>query len=394
MRILLAWRAQFTGCSGGMERVLTNMANAMLSYGHKVAVMYCGEKKASPFFPISSQVKLYNMAASPYGQPYTMSSIDKLIKEMLRVYSKQKMFQWGGDRKNAFYQSAMLRILNDVHPDVIVSFDPSTTIMLRQNVKEIPMKHIVTMFHFPISVALRYHSTDEERALVESGAVQVLTKSAKEELISCFPDVRALVIPNAVYSGQEGKSIEHKPPYLIGYMARIDKVKQQHIAIEAFARLAPSFPDWNFELWGAYSALHPEYRAFLQNTIEKYHLERRVFLCGPASNAAEVYKKWDVLAFPSAREGFGLALAEGMSAGLPPVAFQSCVGASELIEDGVTGLLAKDSIENFADQLQILMSDPGLRRKIGSHARAAMQVYSPAIVWDQWNTLLTDISRR
>jgi glycosyltransferase involved in cell wall biosynthesis len=76
-------------------------------------------------------------------------------------------------------------------------------------------------------------------------------------------------------------------------------------------------------------------------------------------------------------EPFGLAIVEAMAAGLPVVATAS-EGASEIIEDGVTGKLAPpNDPEALAQAINDLLDDPDECARLGQNARlAARERYS------------------
>ena len=101
----------------------------------------------------------------------------------------------------------------------------------------------------------------------------------------------------------------------------------------------------------------------------------------------------DIFAFPSFWEGFGLALAEGMSAGLPAVGFKTCPGVNELIKDGESGYLCEDNLEAFTDALDKLMSDKDLRVKMGRAAKESMKQFAPQKNWDKWESLIMNAVR-
>lgn len=69
----------------------------------------------------------------------------------------------------------------------------------------------------------------------------------------------------------------------------------------------------------------------------------------------------------STREGFGLTVAEAMWKGKPVVG-GAVGGITRQIRDGVTGLLVH-SVEGCAFALRRLLSDPELRRRLGTQAR-------------------------
>ena len=50
MKLLLALFGNFVNSSGGIEKVLCNMANAMSERGHEVTILGFENKKGEPFF--------------------------------------------------------------------------------------------------------------------------------------------------------------------------------------------------------------------------------------------------------------------------------------------------------------------------------------------------------
>jgi glycosyltransferase involved in cell wall biosynthesis len=77
------------------------------------------------------------------------------------------------------------------------------------------------------------------------------------------------------------------------------------------------------------------------------------------------YNLADVFVFPSAMEGFGLAIGEAMSSGLPVVA-SSRGSIPELYTDGEGGFLCDpERPAEFAARLQTLLADPALRERFG-----------------------------
>ena len=87
----------------------------------------------------------------------------------------------------------------------------------------------------------------------------------------------------------------------------------------------------------------------------------------------ERYGKMDILLAPSVREGFGLAVAEAMSCGLPVVA-SDCSSIPELIDHGKGGFLCPvGAVDAFAEKINILADSPNLRREMGEYNRAKVE---------------------
>ena len=96
---------------------------------------------------------------------------------------------------------------------------------------------------------------------------------------------------------------------------------------------------------------------------------------------AESFASADIFVFPSTTETFGLVTLEAMASGLTPVAAKMG-GATEIIEDGTSGLLAKplDGV-NLAQKVEWLLDHPNYRRTMGEQAHRRAQEY-------RWESIL------
>lgn len=177
-------------------------------------------------------------------------------------------------------------------------------------------------------------------------------------------------------------------------VARLDGIqKRQHLLIEAFSKVAEQFPDWTLELWGEEQDKNT-YTKKLSEQIRAFHLENRIHLCGNTDDVLSVYRRASIFAFPSAFEGFPLAMTEAMSAGLPVVGYRSCTAVRELVEDDVTGVLVADGAEALACGLRALMSNREMREAMGQAAHEEMQKYDEKTIWTKWENLLKEVVDR
>jgi glycosyltransferase involved in cell wall biosynthesis len=78
-------------------------------------------------------------------------------------------------------------------------------------------------------------------------------------------------------------------------------------------------------------------------------------------------------------EGLGLVLVEALLAGSAVVGTPAG-GIPEVVQDGTTGLLARDGDpDDLANKIRRLLGDPGLRNRLSATGRArAMETYSSA----------------
>ncbi|WP_444189738.1 glycosyltransferase [Dialister succinatiphilus] len=390
MRILLARIAPLYGRNGGMERVEARMADAMVQRGHAVGILSMDELPGKPCFSIHSDVQMLNLY--DYMDHSFHDVHYKLVRKIVRPFSKRSALRWRNKGRAAAYKSGMGKVLAAFQPDVIVSFDAESSAMFFDSVPDLNIP-LITMFHFPTDIAVNWEDSDEQKALLRSSCVQVLMDQDIQTLKKRLPHVTAVRIPNVVPQWSPIADLnQDKSVYTIINVARLEKnQKRQYLLVEAFALLADKFLNWNVEFWGSEPDGGTEYTAELQKLIHDRKLESRVFLKGNSSDIHSHYVASDIFAFPSAFEGFPLAMTEAMSAGLPVVAYKDCPAVNELIENGKDGYLAENGVKPFAEGLQKLMKDRELRSRMGQQAHNAMKQYAPESIWNQWENLLRNV---
>ena len=114
--------------------------------------------------------------------------------------------------------------------------------------------------------------------------------------------------------------------------------------------------------------------------IARCHLADRVSFLPPRADVEFYYAAADAYVGPSLEDAFALPPLEAMACGLP-VIVSSQAGVSELITDGVDGLILEDPRDaaSLAKLISTLAGDPGLRKRLGENARKTACHYT----WDR-----------
>lgn len=99
-------------------------------------------------------------------------------------------------------------------------------------------------------------------------------------------------------------------------------------------------------------------------------LEERVLMPGRLGNVSEWYARADLFVLSSRYEGFPNVLAEAMAAGLPVVSSNCPTGPSDLVHNGVDGILVPvGDTDALAEALDLLMRNALLRQSLGATGR-------------------------
>jgi len=179
---------------------------------------------------------------------------------------------------------------------------------------------------------------------------------------------KILVIYNGVdvnkfYQFHDGlNSIKNNQKIIIGSIGRLTKQKGFEYLIEAVAKLSGR----NIECLIAGDG---ELKTQLQEKVKKFNLENKIKFLGWQKDIKSFLAKIDIFILPSLWEGFGIAILEAGSAGLPVIA-SNVDGIKEIIEDNKDGLLIKpaDSAE-LAKKIEYLFG----HREFGAELAASLR---------------------
>jgi glycosyltransferase involved in cell wall biosynthesis len=182
-----------------------------------------------------------------------------------------------------------------------------------------------------------------------------------------------------------------EPPVIL-CVGRFWEEKGHAVLLEAFAQTRLEFPRWQLRFAG-----DGKNRSEVEALVSHLGLDGIVEMPGMVRDIREEYKSAEFVVMPSFYESFGLVAAEALASGRAVVGFSDCMGARELIEDGVNGLLVEpgDSRSTaLANALRRLMGDAGLRRKFGMQGPQTVERFALSEVLDQWESLVTPLLRQ
>ena len=157
---------------------------------------------------------------------------------------------------------------------------------------------------------------------------------------------------------------------VIGIVGRIRPVKGQRILLKSFVALRKRFPDIVLlMLYRDTNETEAEWQGLLQDLVES-NLLQSVYLYGYREDVLEIMRHTDIGVVSSVdSEVICRVAVEFFSVGTPVVAFPT--GAlPEIIQDGITGRIAKDkSAEALAEALEWMLESPERIAEFGQNAR-------------------------
>jgi glycosyltransferase involved in cell wall biosynthesis len=172
---------------------------------------------------------------------------------------------------------------------------------------------------------------------------------------------------------------------VVGLVGRLQPWKGQDRLLRAQAILRDRGHEIHTLIVGgdAYE-LSAEYANSLPRLVDRLGLAGAVTMTGHVPDAGPYLELMDILVNASDPEPFGIVLLEAMARGVPVLGVDSG-GPAEIIEDGVTGVLARSGEPPaLADALEPLIGSAEARRTMGEAGRERfMQYYTEAAMCDR-----------
>lgn len=160
---------------------------------------------------------------------------------------------------------------------------------------------------------------------------------------------------------------------LVGIVGRLVPIKGHRVFLEAVRKIMKLRLD--------ISDLQPvkfivigdgELRSELEEYTDGLDIREHVIFTGFRADLPDIYADTDIIVLSSYNEGTPVSLIEAMTAGVPIVATK-VGGVSDLIHDGVTGLLVPaGDADALAAGVIRLLDDPALRKQMGENAKKAV----------------------
>jgi len=174
----------------------------------------------------------------------------------------------------------------------------------------------------------------------------------------------------------------------LGVLAWDWKVAGHLLAIEAVDRLRSKYPTLKLIIAG-----DGPYRPLLEEAVKNRGLAQHVSFLGNVSEAATVLAAIDIYLHLALNEACSVAILEAMYAGKAIVAADAG-GIPEVLENGVSAILARSDWKEVANVLDELLQDEPLQRRLGEQARErARSVYNWQSIAGQYRTVYQGISQ-
>lgn len=365
--------------AGGVERVLTLKANYFVEhYGYDVTIILTEGKDKPLFYPLSDKIKVINLGLN-FEQMWNSS----LLYKIFLYIPKQRQ-----------YKKLLTEELMHLRPDITISMlrrEINFITGIKDGSKKIGELHVnrANYRNFtsrnPVKILFEHFWTASlVSTLRQLDRLVVLTEKDREAWVELD---NVVAIPNPLVEMNEHKKTNKEKRVIA--VGRYSHEKGYDKLLMAWASVQNECPDWKLEIFGDGD------RTLYETLIDEMRIDRkRCVLNGRTSDVQKEYGKSSLAVCSSSFEGFGMAILEAMSCGLPVVSFDCPWGPQSIISDGEDGILVENgNVAKLALALVSLMKNDSLRKEMSIAAKNNTPWFSIDNIAKMWKTLFEDVMK-
>ncbi|MEI2775858.1 MAG: glycosyltransferase family 4 protein [Tetrasphaera sp.] len=359
IRILfLSWRDHEHPEAGGAEKYLTEVAEGLADRGHQVTIRTAAYAGALP---------------------------DEVVRGV--AYCRR------GGRFGVYPRALASRLTGRARADVVVDIQNGVPFLspLGGRSRVVNLVHHVHKEQWPVVLGPRAASvgwwleSQVAPRVYRNTTYVTVSPATRRELagLGVAPERTEIIFNGTDVVRDDG--IERSPTPSIIVLGRLVPHKRVELAIDALAKLATERPGLRMQIVGS-----GWWKPRLEEYAEAAGVTDLITFTDHVSEAEKhrlLAQAW-VLALPSLKEGWGLAVVEAGVHGTPAVGFRDAGGVQDSIRDGETGLLCEEGIEAFTAALARFLDDEQLRTRLSANVHEWVARFRWEETIDAWERLL------
>lgn len=376
---------------GGVEVVTSVLANKFAKEGNNVILWIFYQGNTYLESKLASNIKIV------YGDGFNLScnNIHSFASVINDCDIDIIINQWALPPKTTtlihkIKRKSSVKVISVYHSDPSINgrlIRIDTSLSSAKNIERYYLRCKRALYEFVTSYSLRrcYNSSDRFVVLSDS-YIQNFINYAKVK-----DDSKLVAISNPItidYSFEKHDQFDKKKRLL--YVGRIEKVnKKPQRVLDVWNSIMHEFSDWQLDIVGD----GPD-KLELESYAKALHINRCTFY--GFQEPVEFYQKASIIMLTSDFEGFPLVLIEAMSFGVVPVVYGSFSAVSDIIEDGIDGMIVRRCFGGFdarmmVEKLKFLMNNPITLRDMSSAAKKKSGLYTIDKIYKDWLDLLKSI---
>lgn len=398
--------------AGGIERVVSTLANEWSRRGRKVSVVTLHDNRR--FYTLDPAV---HHVVVEHGASRLSNLLRKLkaILVQLRMAKPFLIRLLGPALYNFIFEIAhrafialylafetlgLRRALRRIDSGLVVSFGTAVNVITLKACRGLGRRVIISERNDPGRL-IRLWENLWRHYYPLADLVTANTRSALSDMRGFVGERKLAFVPNPLQlpngngngkgngNGHHGNGhsaylrVGTSAPFVLT-VGRLVEDKAQDVLLDAFAQTGDDFKNWRLAIVGDGRLAGP-----LRAQAQSLGIGERVDWHGIVGDPYHFYRTAHVFALPSRVEGTPNALLEAMSCGLAVVVSDGAPGPLELIEDEVTGLIVPvNDSARLAAALRRLATDDELRARLGAAARERVAEYNLPRALVTWESIV------
>jgi len=341
--------------TGGTERVTSLIANCLISRNVEVSILSLWGNNISGF-DLDPAIRLQSLNVNKNKFKYKITSTISGIRKFVKKHEFDYV----------------------ITVESILSFFtiPAITFLKTKNI-------VWEHFNFNTDLGLKVRRFSRKLSSRFAHTIVVLTERDRElwqSNLKCSAVIKSILNPLS-FPIQNNQLPTTKTVMSVG---RLTFQKGFDLLINAWKLVALDNADWKLKIIGS-----GEDQEILKKLILDNGMSDFIEMIPKTNKIEDFYKNSEILCLSSRFEGLPMVLLESQAFGLPVVSFDCETGPSEIIINGVNGLLcAPEDIEALADGLNTLIGSRNLRESMSINAFKNADRFSIEHITDQWMNLL------
>lgn len=358
---------------GGIEQYLSSLCK-MLENNYNIEIISTYKTYDKPAFEFSNKINIKYLIDSTSNKHEFINSVKKI--KLIKVFKEGI--------------KSIILLFNKYYRNI-------------KTIKKLDTDYVITTRSFHNKLVSKYASNNIIKIATEHNHHNNNQKYIKEIVNSCKGFDYFIAISNSLYESYKSYLNKTKCVYIPNAIDKLpsSKSKLNNNTLVSIGRLSQEkgfldlvsvikivqkeIPDIKLHLIG-----DGNQRELIVNKIKELNLENNIIMHGYLNREKmeEYILDSSIYVMTSYTESFGLVLLEAFSYGLPCIAFDSAIGATELIGTDNGILIPNRNKEEMASQIVQLLKDKKLRQEHSKNNRKKAEEYLLDNVKEKWIDLL------
>lgn len=378
---------------GGIQRVMSNLANGWCRRGYRIAVLtYSSEKDE---YSLDERVSWFSLGHPGSSDDQGVRApkwtlrryLSWKLSPMLYALSMDREYTWRmlGRILSEYTTISRLRAkLATINTRCVVSFMGTINLHTIVACRKLDRRVIISERNDPAVQKLGVPwEVARKKYYRQADLVTANSQGALKTLESYVERSKLAFVPNPLTPVPEVAPYHVGAPYFV-VVARLHPQKAHDILLSAFARVTRVLPAWRLVVVGK-----GELEKSLKEQAQELGIQKQVDWRGHVANPFPYYLGASVFVLPSRHEGMPNALMEALSCGLPSIITNASPGPLELVTHEKNGLVVPpDDATALANAMVRLAKEDELRKQMGLLARQSVSGYAETAALATWGKVI------